>query len=60
MAGDDATTETVPICRCGEPLRRDRMGLAVNPQIPGWACIHCAGVFDLTKMTRLARGFSAG
>jgi hypothetical protein len=40
-----------PRCsRCGESLHRDEVGMSVYPEVPGWACLYCAGVFDVTKL----------
>lgn len=42
---------SVPLCaRCGEELRRDEAGLIVHQQVPGWACVSCVTVLDLTKL----------
>lgn len=24
--------------------------MLVYPEVPGWACLYCAGVFDVTKL----------
>lgn len=47
--GADAAS-TAPLCVCGSPMYRDRTGVAVDPRVPGWMCMSCVGVIDVTKL----------
>lgn len=40
-----------PVCpRCDEPMIRDEKGIAALTAVPGWACVNCVSLWDLSKL----------